>query len=118
MNTLTLTGHLVRDPKLTEGSTDRAFFTIAIDRPGSDGGTDFIGITCFAATARAVAQHIGKGHLVAIQGRLRSNRYEQDGQTIHSLDVIANRVEFLNAPNGSGATDGLEPANAGDEEPF
>ena len=40
MNTLTLTGHLVRDPKLTEGSTDRAFFTIAIDRPGSDGGTD------------------------------------------------------------------------------
>jgi len=98
MNTLTLTGHLVRDPKLTEGTTDRAFFTIAIDRPGSDGGTDFIGITCFAATARAVAQHIGKGHLVAIQGRLRSSRFEQDGQTIHSLDVIANRVEFLKAP--------------------
>ncbi len=117
MNSLNLTGHLVRDAKLTEGSTDRAFFTIAIDRPGADGGTDFIGITCFGPTARAVTEHIGKGHLVGIQGRLQSNRFERDGETIHSLDVIASRVEFLKAPAtkpaGSEAT-----SAAGEEEPF
>ena len=117
MNTLSLTGHLVRDPKLSEGSTDRAFFTIAIDRPGSDGGTDFIGITCFGPTARAVAEHVGKGHLVGIQGRLRTSRFEQDGETIHSLDVIANRVEFLARPKGSG--DGRTPSvEDPDNEPF
>ena len=117
MNTLQLTGRLTRDASLTEGSTDRAFFTIAIDRPGSDGGTDFIGITCFGPTARAVAEHIGKGHLVAIQGRLRSSRFEQDGQTIHSLDVIANRVEFLKAPKDNGQTTPTSAEDA-DAEPF
>lgn len=100
-----------------EAEERSAFFTIALDRPGSDGGTDFIGITCFGPTARAVAEHIGKGHLVAIQGRLRSSRFEQDGQTIHSLDVIANRVEFLKAPKGS---DQVTPTGAedADAEPF
>ena len=117
MNTLTLTGRLTRDANLTEGSTDRAFFTIAIDRPGSDGGTDFIGITCFGPTARAVADHIGKGHLVAIQGRLRSNRFERDGETIYSLDVIANRVEFLKTPNGSNQRPAASVEDA-DSEPF
>ena len=117
MNTLQLTGRLTRDAQLSEGSTDRAFFTIAIDRPGSDGGTDFIGITCFGPTARAVGEHIGKGHLVAIQGRLRSSRFEQDGKTIHSLDVIANRVEFLARPKSSG--DGQTPSvEDPDNEPF
>lgn len=117
MNTLTLTGRLTRDALLTEGSTDRAFFTIAIDRPGSDDGTDFIGVTCFGPTARAVTEHIGKGHLVAIQGRLRSSRFERDGETVHSLDVIANRVEFLARPkaNGDSATPNVEGP---DTEPF
>jgi len=113
MNTLQLTGRLTRDASMTEGSTDRAFFTIAIDRRGSDGGTDFIGVTCFGPTARAVAEHIGKGHLVAIQGRLRSSRFEQDGQTIHSLDVVAHRVEFLKAPKENGQT---APASAEDAD--
>lgn len=117
MNNLQLTGRLTRDANLTEGSTDRAFFTLAIDRSGSDGGTDFIGVTCFGPTARAVADHIGKGHLVAVQGRLRSNRFERDGETIHSLDVIANRVEFLARPkaNGDNATSATEDS---DNEPF
>ncbi len=117
MNSIHLTGRLTRDANLTEGTTDRAFFTIAIDRPGSDGGTDYIGITCFGPTARAVAEHIGKGHLVGIQGRLRSNRYERDGETVHSLDVIANRVEFLARPkaNGDTATPSVEDP---DNEPF
>ena len=116
MNTLTLTGRLTRDAKLTEGSTDRAFFTIAIDRAGSDGGTDYIGITCFGATARAVAEHLGKGHLVGIQGRLRSSRFERDGETIHSLDVIANRVEFLARPKTNGDT--TPSIDDPDNEPF
>jgi len=117
MNTLQLTGRLTRDAQLSGGSTDRAFFTIAIDRPGSDGGTDFIGITCFGPTARAVAEHIGKGHLVAVQGRLRSTRFEQDGKTIHSLDVIAHRVEFLARPKANGSS-AITTAEDPDNEPF
>ena len=117
MNNLQLTGRLTRDANLTEGSTDRAFFAIAIDRPGSDGGTDFIGVTCFGPTARAVSEHIGKGHLVAIQGRLRSSRYERDGETIHSLDVIANRIEFLARPKANGDSP-ASSAEDPDGEPF
>ena len=128
MNTVTLIGRLTRDAKLTQGtSTERAFFTLAVDRPRSDDETaptaDFIGVTCFGKTARAVADHVGKGHLVGIQGRLRSGRYEQGGNTIYTIDLIANRVQFLSRPNGNGTNHtgdepGIENAVAAIEEVF
>jgi single-strand DNA-binding protein len=99
MNHVSLTGRLVADPQgSSTQSTDRAFFRLAIDREGDGRGTDFIPVTCFGGQANAVLKHIGKGHLVAVDGRLQSSSYERDGERVYSLEVVARRVEFLKAP--------------------
>lgn len=98
MNTITITGRLTRDPNHTPGDEDRksrVFFTVASDRPGKDAGTDFIGFTAFAGLADTIGEHLEKGRQVAVTGRLVSNSYERDGETVYTLDPIAERVDFL-----------------------
>ena len=43
---------------------------------------------------------IGKGSLVGVQGRLQSGSYtDKNGNMVYTLDVIADRVEFLSWRN-------------------
>ena len=62
-------------------------------------------MTCFGLTAELVAEHTDKGHLIAIEGRITSGKYTKDaGETVCTLDIIANRVEFLSQPKPATTT--------------
>jgi single-strand DNA-binding protein len=119
MNIVTLTGRLGRDPKfVTEGDNSRAHFSIAVDNRRSD-EPDWIPVVAFARQAQLVAEHVAKGHLVAVEGRLASRKtVDDDGETRSYINVIAHHVEFLARPKGTG-TDS-DPATEPDplEEPF
>jgi single-stranded DNA-binding protein len=39
---------------------------------------------------------------LAIQGRMVQESYEKDGETRKVWRLIANRIEFLDSPNGEG----------------
>ena len=107
MNQVSIVGRLAQDPKFTQGEdTARAFFTVAVDRRGSAGGTDWIGVTAFGGLAETVTNYIGQGHLVAVEGHLRSSRYERNGETQYGLEVIANRVDFLARPRSAVGAEG------------
>jgi len=116
MNSTNLTGRITAEPRRSDNGTTRCWFTLAVDRPGSD-QADFIPITCFDKLAAAVAEHTGKGHLVAVEGRLRTSSYDQDGTTVYRTDVIARRIEFLKAPKDNGQTTPTSVEDA-DAEPF
>ena len=52
-----------------------------------------------------VYEYTDKGHLVSVEGRISSGKYVNDaGETVYTLDVIANRVEFLKAPKATTTT--------------
>ena len=100
MNDIKLIGRITRTPDFRDGQNPRCRFTVAID--GAKDKTDFVPVTCFGNTAQAVAQYTDKGHLVAIEGRISSGKYTDDsGNTVYTLDVIANRVQFLSRPQAS-----------------
>lgn len=100
MNTVLLIGRLTKDP-VVNTSTDIAVgrFSIAIDRgkdkSGNSRGADFPNIVCFGKTAELVEKYLGKGRLVAIIGKIQTGKYEKDGKTIYTTEVLADRVEFL-----------------------
>jgi single-strand DNA-binding protein len=97
MNNVTLIGRLVRDANYYEGdTTPRALFTLAVDR--KDDGADFIGLVAFGAQATAIHGHIGKGHLVAVEGRVQSRSYDKGGETVYVTEIVAQRVDFLARP--------------------
>ena len=103
MNNVVLVGRLTRDVELKyiQGSgTPVANFAIAVDREfiGKDGKkeTDFIDIQVWGKSAENCANYIGRGSLVAIQGSIRVDSYQdQEGNNRKITRVNANRVQFL-----------------------
>ena len=134
MNNIVLVGRLTRDVELKyiAGSGNAvANFAIAVDREfaGKDGKkeVDFIDIQVWNKSAENCANYIGKGSLVAIQGSLRIDSYQnQEGETRKITRVNANRVQFLDTKKSNQANNGpvnLEPqgfqeVDADEEIPF
>lgn len=126
LNVVVLVGRLVRDPELryTPNGIAVGTFTIAVNRPFSSRSTeqeaDFIDIVVWRGLAETVAQHLQKGRLVAVNGRLQIRSYEtSDGQRRRVAEVVANDVRFLDRPRGGNeADDSFDPfAVAEDAEP-
>lgn len=99
MNNTQLLGRLTKDVDLRFTPSNGlavARFNIAINRVKKD-EADFIPVICFGKTAEIVAQYFKKGDRILIEeGRLHSSNYtKEDGTKIYTLDVIAERVQFI-----------------------
>jgi len=112
LNRVILIGRLTRDPELryTPGGSAVANFGIAVDRrPGPQGEreADFVNIVTWNKVAESCANHVTKGRLVAVEGRLQIRAYQtQDGQRRQVAEVIANNVQFLDWPREAQAKPG------------
>ena len=102
INNIVLIGRLTRDVELryTQAGDAVANFTLAVDRPFTNqtGGreADFIRAVVWRKQAENVAQYVGKGSQVAVEGRLQIRNYEdKEGNKRQVAEVVANRVEFL-----------------------
>ena len=105
-NQVQLLGRLTRDPEMryTQSGTAVANFNVAVDRPGrrDEGGdstqpkVDFFRVVAWEKQAEAVSQYLTKGSPVIVSGRLQTGSYQaQDGQTRHTVEVVASQVRFL-----------------------
>lgn len=103
MNHIFLVGRLTRDPEIryTPNGVAVATFTLAVDRPiNNDNGereADFIPIVVWRKLAENCANHLRKGRLVAVEGRLQIRTYEKDGQNRRIAEVVAGEVKFLDS---------------------
>lgn len=102
MNSVILIGRLTKDPEIryTTGSQMAvATFSVAVDRPtrqGEEKKADFPRITVFGRQAENCEKYLSKGKKVAIEGRIQTGSYQkQNGETVYTTDVVANRVEFI-----------------------
>ncbi len=106
MNNVSLIGNLASEVDLKEvGDKQVANFLLAIDRPGKDAGADFVRISAWEKQAEMCARYLSKGRRVAIDGRLRSRSWEEEGKRRSAVEVVANRVQLLSPPDGSAAAD-------------
>lgn len=105
LNKIILIGRLTRDPELryTPQGVPTTSFTLAVDRPFTNTQgqreTDFIDVVTWRKLAENVGNHLRKGRLVAVEGRLQIRSYEaQDGTKRRVAEVIAESVQFLDRP--------------------
>lgn len=129
LNKIILIGRLVADPQLryTQSGIAVANFTIAVDRPflsqSGERETDFIDIVTWRRQAEVVANHLSKGRLVAVEGRLQIRSYDdQNGIRRKAAEVVADQVRFLDrARDGSSPDDDVSmgpPEPEFDDVPF
>ncbi|MBS3975968.1 MAG: single-stranded DNA-binding protein [Syntrophomonadaceae bacterium] len=122
LNKVILIGRLTRDPELryTPNGVAVATFSLAVDRSfvnqQGQREADFIRVKVWRKLAEVVANNLGKGRLVAVEGRLEVRSYDaQDGTKRYETNVVADEVRFLDWPKeGQG---GARQQFAGDD-PF
>lgn len=109
LNRVILIGRLTRDPELryTPSGVPVASFTLAVDRPyvnqQGERGTDFIRVVVWRKLAETCTSHLGKGRLVAVDGRLQVRSFEgTDGVRRQASEVVAETVRFLDWPKEGG----------------
>jgi len=109
MNVITLIGRTVREPELKYiPNTGKACcnFTLAVDKGLSKEmkvdfeskgkpTADFINVVVWGKLAEVVANYVGKGKQVGINGKLEINLYEKDGQKRSFAQVVAYNVDIL-----------------------
>lgn len=97
-NKVILVGRITHDPELraTISGTEVVNFRLAVNRYGKDQQADFFKIVCFGKTAEFVSNYVTKGRLLLVEGSLRNNVWQDNtGQKRSSVEVIANRIEFM-----------------------
>lgn len=94
-------------------------FTLAVDRPfkkeGGEREADFLPIIVWRAAAEACANHLKKGSLVAVEGRVQTRNYENnEGRRVYVTEVVAENVRFLTQPKNSGGQSSSDTPNTND----
>ena len=117
LNRIILIGRLTRDPELRytpNSGVALTNFTLAVDRPyqtaRGEKETDFIRIVCWRKLAERCKEHLGKGRLVAVDGRLQIRNWENNkGERVSIAEVQADDVRFLDRAPGSRKPRPAEP---------
>ncbi len=132
MNKVILLGRLTRDPELrtTPSGVSVTSFSIAVSRRFQKDQTDFINCVAWRQTAEFVSKYFNKGSMISVVGSLQTGRYEKDGQTHYTTDVVVDEVYFTGSRNESNGApsaqedstfnidEGFMPMPADDDLPF
>src|SRR5271167_2614453 len=110
LNKVLLIGNLTQDPdvRYTPKGTAVGDLRIAInDTYKAQDGTmkeivTYVDIEVWGRQAETCKQYLTKGRPVFVEGQLRLDQWEQDGQKRSKLKVRADRVQFLGSPGGGG----------------
>lgn len=62
----------------------------------------FVDITLWGRTAEIASEYLGKGSSVLIEGRLKLDQWEKDGQKRTKLRVVGESLQMLGSPRGGG----------------
>lgn len=146
LNRVFLMGNLTRDIELrhTSGNQPVANIGLAVNRrwktPEGENReeTTFVDCEAWGRTAEVMAQYLAKGRPVFIEGRLKLDQWEKDGQKFSKLRVVVESFQFIDSrgeggggPSGGGGRSSSQqggsrsasstpaPANVADDDiPF
>lgn len=125
MNKTILMGRLTRDPEIrypqNPDSKPVARFNLAVDRRFKRDGepeADFFSCTCFGKLAEFTEKYLRKGSKILVEGSIHNNNYtNKDGQTVYSVQVIVENMEFAESKNHTNG-ENSRPETTTDENGF
>ena len=120
-NRVILVGNLTRDIELkyTPGGTAVTDIGMAVnDRRKTASGewvdeTTFVDVTLWGRTAEVASEYLSKGSPILVEGRLKLDTWETDGQKRSKLRVVCDRMQML---GGGGQGGGGRPRAQGSHD--
>jgi len=102
VNHVILLGRLTRDAELkyTSGGQAVCKFSIAVNRRKKSGDqwedeANFFDIVIWGKQGETLNQYLKKGKMVAVDGELRQDRWQQDGQNRSKVEIVASFLQLL-----------------------
>lgn len=117
LNTVALVGRVTKDSELRNSSSGIPLcnFSVAVNRRVKKGDqwsdeASFFDLTLWDKQAESLNKYLVKGTQVAVQGELRQDRWEKDGQKQSKIQVFVSSIQLL----GGGKREGfVAPTEAG-----
>jgi single-strand DNA-binding protein len=110
INRVLISGNLTRDAELrqTAGGTSVLGFGVAVNDRRRNNQTgewedypNFVDCTMFGKRADSVSRYLHKGTHVTIEGKLRYESWEKNGERRSKLSVLVDNIEFQNKGESS-----------------
>lgn len=102
LNRVQLIGRLGKDPesKFTPTGKKVAHFSLAVSQRWKTGGemkeyTEWVNIEAWGRLGEICQEYLKKGSLVYIEGRLRTDKYEDKGEAKYFTKVVALAMQML-----------------------
>jgi len=102
LNRVELIGYLGRDPESRTIPTGQKVsqFSLGVTRRWKSAGeskeaTDWFNVVVWGRLGEVGQHYLKKGSLVYIEGRLRTDKYEDKGETKYFTKVVASSLQFL-----------------------
>ena len=124
LNRVTLVGRLTRDAELKSIPSGQSVckFGIAVNRAIKSGDewkeeASFFDVVLWGRRGEALNQYLTKGKMIGVDGELRQDRWQQDGQNRSRVEIVANNIQLLGgnsgASGGGGPGYGAAPQSQG-----
>ncbi|MBP5588849.1 MAG: single-stranded DNA-binding protein [Treponema sp.] len=116
VNRVNIIGRLTRDINADERSfaylpngTARANVSIAVNRSRKNGDqwvdeVSYFDVTIWGKTAENLKPYLQKGKQIAVDGYLRQDRWEKDGQKNSRVTIVAENVQLLGGRSDNGGS--------------
>ncbi len=103
LNRVQLIGRLGRDPesKFTPTGKKVTHFSLAVSNHWKDKNgetkesTEWVNIEAWGRLGEVCQEYLKKGSLIYLEGRLKTDKYEDKGETRYFTKVVAQTLQFL-----------------------
>jgi single-strand DNA-binding protein len=114
INHVVLVGRLTRDAELkyTAGGQAVCKFSLAVNRRRKNGDqwedeVNYFDVVLWGRQGESLNQYLVKGKSVGVEGELRQDRWQEDGQNRSKVEIVANNIQLLGgSQGGSSHSDG------------
>lgn len=126
LNKVILVGNLTKDPELRFVPSGQAVANLrmATNRKYKAGNGEwkeevtYLGVEVWGKSAEACGEYLKKGSPLLVEGRLKLKEWTaQDGQKRSMLEVVSERVQFLQGGPGRGAENAAGDPGPGHDTP-
>ena len=113
INHVVLVGRLTRDAELkyTAGGQAVCKFSVAINRRRKNGDqwedeANFFDVVVWGRQGESLSPYLLKGKQVGVDGELRQDRWQQEGQNRSKIEIVANNIQLLGSGSSQGGNQG------------
>ena len=124
INHVVLVGRLTRDAELKYTANGQAVckFSVAVNRRRKNGDqwedeANYFDIVLWGRQGEAINQYLLKGKTVGVEGELRQDRWQQDGQNRSKVEIVANNIQLLGGNPGGTVPSGGSSFGGGGSYP-